>query len=377
MLHTRPFVCPFARIGVSPGRLSAAVHPILDEIESICQGIFLKKRREVGYGLRAVGRGGEGGSTMPVRIPEGLPAMAELAEENIFAMAKERAIHQDIRPLRIAVLNLMPTKLLTELQLLRLLGNTPLQIDITFIRMETHESRNVSSEHLEAFYEPLGRVLHERFDGLVVTGAPVENIPFEEVDYWPEMVRLLDWSRTNVWSTLHICWGAQAGLYRHFGIGKRPLSAKMFGIFRHKVLDPRAPILRGFDEIFLAPHSRHTEVAVEDFERTPGLRLLAVSDEAGAYIAASEDGRMVFVTGHPEYDRLTLKAEYERDLAKGLPISVPRGYFPGDDPAAEPPMTWRSHAHLLYANWLNYHVYQATPFDLAKLPFTNTPFRGG
>jgi homoserine O-succinyltransferase len=314
---------------------------------------------------------------MPVRIPEGLPAMGELAGENIFAMAKERAIHQDIRALRIAVLNLMPTKLVTELQILRLLGNSPLQVDITFIRMESHESRNVSPEHLEAFYEPLERVLDERFDGLVVTGAPVENLDFEDVDYWPEMVRLLDWSRTNVWSTLHICWGAQAGLYRHFGIQKRPLRAKMFGVFEHRALDPREPLLRGFDEVFLAPHSRHTEVALEELERSPGLRILAVSDEAGAYMAASEDGRMVFVTGHPEYDRLTLKAEYDRDVAKGLPIAMPRGYFPGDDPSREPPMSWRSHAHLLYANWLNYYVYQATPFDLERLPSTDTPFRKG
>lgn len=313
---------------------------------------------------------------MPVRIPGGLPAMGELAAENIFAMPKERAIHQDIRPLRIAVLNLMPTKLVTELQLLRLLGNTPLQVDITLIRMETHESRNVSSEHLEAFYEPLGRVLGERFDGLVVTGAPVETLGFEEVDYWPEMTRLLDWSRTNVWSTLHICWGAQAGLYRHFGIGKRPLPKKMSGVFRHRALDANAPILRGFDEDFPAPHSRHTEVAVEELERAPGLRLLAVSDEAGAYLAASEDGRMVFVTGHPEYDRLTLKAEYERDRAKGLDIEMPRNYFPGDDPSREPAMTWRAHAHLLYANWLNYYVYQATPYDLGRLPQTDTPFAG-
>ena len=311
---------------------------------------------------------------MPVRIPEGLPAMGELANEGIFAMAKERAIHQDIRPLRIAVLNLMPTKLVTELQLLRLLGNTPLQIDITLIRMETHESRNVSSDHLEAFYEPLGRVLGERFDGLVVTGAPVETLDFEKVDYWPEMIRLLDWSRTNVWSTLHICWGAQAGLYRHFGIGKRPLPKKMFGVFPHRALDRLAPIMRGFDDRFMAPHSRHTGVAAEDFSGVRGLRLLAVSDEAGVYLAASDDGRMVFVTGHPEYDRLTLKAEYDRDVAKGLPIEVPRNYFPGDDPAREPVMSWRSHAHLLYANWLNYYVYQATPFDLGKLPETDTPF---
>jgi len=314
---------------------------------------------------------------VPVRIPEGLPAMGELAAENIFAMAKGRAIHQDIRPLRIAVLNLMPTKLVTELQLLRLLGNTPLQVDVTLIRMESHESRNVPAEHLEAFYEPVGRVLRERFDGLVVTGAPVEELPFEEVDYWPEMAGLLDWSRTSVWSTLHICWGAQAGLYRHFGIGKHKLPEKMFGLFAHRVLDARAPLVRGFDERFLAPHSRHTGIEAADIEAAPGLRLLAASDEAGAYLAASEDGRMVFVTGHPEYDRLTLRAEYERDRAKGLPIAVPRNYYPDDDPSREPVMTWRSHAHLLYANWLNYHVYQATPFDLARLPETDTPFRGG
>jgi homoserine O-succinyltransferase len=268
----------------------------------------------------------------------------------------------------------MPTKIVTETQILRLLGNSPLQVDVTFIRMGSHDSKNTPMAHMDAFYEPLDRVLHERFDGLVITGAPVENLDFEEVDYWPELVRLMAWSRDNVWSTLHICWGAQAALYHHFGVVKRPLQAKMFGLFHHRALDLSEPLLRGFDEVFLAPHSRHTEVRREDIERSRGLKLLAVSEEAGVYIAASEDGRMVFVTGHPEYDRLTLKAEYDRDIAKGLPIAMPANYFPNDDPSLPPLMTWRSHAHLLYANWLNYHVYQATPFDLGKLPHTDTPF---
>jgi homoserine O-succinyltransferase len=311
---------------------------------------------------------------MPVRIPNGLPARAELEAENIFVMPKERATRQDIRPLRIAVLNIMPTKLVTETQLLRLLGNTPLQIDVTFVRMGTHESKNTPIEHLEAFYEPLERVLHERFDGLVITGAPVETLGFEEVDYWPELRSLFEWSRTNVWSTLHICWGAQAGLYLRYGIEKRPLPEKMFGLFYHRALDLKDSLLRGFDEIFLAPHSRHTTVDIRDVEAEAGLKLLAVSEEAGLYLAASHDGREVYVTGHPEYDRLTLKAEYDRDRAKGLPIKVPANYFPSDDPALPPVMTWRSHAHLLYANWLNYYVYQATPYDLGKLPATDTPF---
>lgn len=311
---------------------------------------------------------------MPVRIPNDLPARKTLAEENIFVMTTERAVHQDIRPLRIAVLNLMPTKIVTETQLLRLLGNSPLQIDITFIRMGTHDAKHTPAEHLDAFYESLDEVLHERFDGLVITGAPVETLPFDQVDYWPELVRLMDWSRTNVWSTLHICWGAQAALFHHYGVPKHPVPAKVFGLFHHRVLDPHEPIMRGFDEVFLAPHSRHTEVRQADIEAVKGLKLLAVSDEAGVYMAVSEDGRMVFVTGHPEYDRLTLKAEYDRDMAKGLPIAVPKNYFPGNDPRRAPLMTWRSHAHLLYANWLNYCVYQATPYDLAQLPGTNTPF---
>jgi len=304
---------------------------------------------------------------MPVRIPDDLPARKTLAEENIFVMSTERAVHQDIRTLRIAVLNLMPTKIVTETQLLRLLGNSPLQVDITFIRMGMHESKNTPTEHLDAFYESLDEVLHERFDGLVITGAPVETLPFDEVDYWPELVRLMDWSRRNVWSTLHICWGAQAALYHHYGVPKYPVACKIFGLFSHRVLDGQVPVMRGFDEVFLAPHSRHTEVRRGDIEKVKELKLLSVSDEAGVYMAMSQDGRMVFVTGHPEYDRLTLKAEYDRDVAKGMNIAVPKNYFPGDDPAKEPLVTWRSHAHLLYSNWLNYCVYQETPFDLGKL----------
>jgi homoserine O-succinyltransferase len=310
---------------------------------------------------------------MPVRIPNDLPARKILAEENIFVMTNERAVHQDIRPLRIAVLNLMPTKIVTETQILRLLSNSPLQIDITFIRMGSHESKNTPTEHLDAFYESLDEVLHERFDGLVITGAPVETLDFEKVDYWPELVDLMNWSRTNAWSTLHICWGAQAALFHHYRVPKYPVAAKVFGLFPHRVLDPHEPIMRGFDEVFYAPHSRHTEVRRADIEAVEGLKLLAVSEEAGVYMALSEDGRMVFVTGHPEYDKLTLKAEYDRDVAKGMRIAVPKNYFPGDDPRREPQVTWRSHAHLLYSNWLNYCVYQGTPFDLAKLPSTDTP----
>jgi homoserine O-succinyltransferase/O-acetyltransferase len=304
---------------------------------------------------------------MPVRIPNDLPARTELEAENIFVMPEGRATHQDIRPLRIAVLNIMPTKLVTETQLLRLLGNSSLQVDITLVRMGTHESKNTPIEHLEAFYEPLERVLCERFDGLVITGAPVETLDFEEVDYWPELCELMEWSRKNVWSTLHICWGAQAGLYWRYGIKKRALSEKMFGLFHHRALDLSDPLLRGFDEVFLAPHSRYTEVRREDIEAEKALKLLAVSEEAGVYLAASRDCREVYVTGHPEYDRLTLKAEYDRDVAKGLKIKVPANYFPADDPRMPPLMTWRSHAHLLYANWLNYYVYQETPYNLDEI----------
>lgn len=305
---------------------------------------------------------------MPVKIPSSLPAREQLEHENIFVMSDQRAAQQDIRPLKIAVLNLMPTKIETETQILRLLGNTSLQVEIVLLHMGSHESKNTPPEHLKAFYSTFEQVKAQRFDGLVVTGAPVENLDFEEVDYWPEMRRILDWSVTNVFSTLHICWGAQASLYHHYGVPKYPLPKKVFGIYRHEILTPQAPIVRGFDEDFPAPHSRHTGLLREDIINAGGLNLVAESPEAGVYLVVSEDGRRVFVTGHPEYDRLTLKAEYERDRTKGLPIEVPKDYFPGNDPAAKPGVTWKSHAHLLYANWLNYYVYQQTPFDLNQLP---------
>jgi len=305
---------------------------------------------------------------VPVNIPHALPARRTLESENVFVMSELRAVHQDIRPLHIAIVNLMPTKIDTEAQLLRLLSNTPLQIEIALIRMDTHESRNTPPQHLQSFYATFDQVRDRKFDGLVVTGAPVEQLPFEEVDYWRELREVMDWSTTHVFSTLHVCWGAQAGLYHHFGVRKHPLARKMFGVFRHRVLEPHSEILRGFDEEFPAPHSRHTEVRAAEVRAAGGLRVLAESDEAGLYLAASRDGRQVFVTGHPEYDRDTLKAEYDRDVARGLPIDVPRNYFPGDDPTRPPLMTWRSHAFLLYANWLNYCVYQRTPFDLAAIP---------
>ncbi|NNJ60861.1 MAG: homoserine O-succinyltransferase [Dactylosporangium sp.] len=305
---------------------------------------------------------------MPVNIPRTLPARRTLESENVFVMSEARAGHQDIRPLRIAIVNLMPTKVDTETQLLRLLGNTPLQVQITLLRMDSHESRNTSREHLAAFYATFDQVRTQKFDGLVVTGAPVELLPFEEVDYWPELCEVMDWSTDHVFSTLHVCWGAQAGLYHRFGVKKYPLEQKMFGVFQHQVLDPHSPILSGFDEVFPAPHSRHTEVRSEDVRATPGLTLLAESAQAGVYLAATQDGRQLFVTGHPEYDRGTLQAEYERDVARGLPIAVPHGYFPDDDPGQPPRMAWRSHAFLLYANWLNHCVYQRTPYDLQAIP---------
>jgi homoserine O-succinyltransferase/O-acetyltransferase len=305
---------------------------------------------------------------VPVNIPRALPARVTLESENVFVMTERRAGHQDIRPLRIAIVNLMPTKITTETQLLRLLGNTPLQVQITFLRMGSHESRNTASEHLEAFYATFDEVREQKFDGLVITGAPVELLPFEDVDYWPELCDLMNWSTTHVFSTLHVCWGAQAALYHHYGIPKFPLDEKMFGIFGHRVLDPHSEILRGFDDVFPAPHSRHTEVRADDVAAVPELQLLSDSVEAGVYLVATSDNRQLFVTGHPEYDRFTLRTEYQRDVSRGLPIEVPRDYFPENDPTREPVMTWRSHAYLLYANWLNYCVYQRTPFDLGSIP---------
>ncbi|HEY6798249.1 MAG TPA: homoserine O-succinyltransferase [Kineosporiaceae bacterium] len=312
---------------------------------------------------------------MPVIIPAALPARGTLESENVFVMTAGRAGHQDIRPLRIAIVNLMPTKINTETQLLRLLGSTPLQVEITLLRMGSHEARNTSSLHLESFYATFDEVRAEKFDGLVVTGAPVELLPFEEVDYWPELCEVLDWSREHVFAALYVCWGAQAALYRHHGIKKYPLAEKMFGVFPHRVVEPDAhhAILAGFDETFLAVHSRHTEVRADDVRAAAGLDLLADSDEAGVYLVASVDGRQLYVTGHPEYDRFTLGSEYDRDLAAGLDIAVPQNYFPGDDPGRRPVMSWRSHAYLLYANWLNHCVYQRTPYSLQAIPREPSP----
>ncbi|MCL4774796.1 MAG: homoserine O-succinyltransferase [Burkholderiaceae bacterium] len=305
---------------------------------------------------------------MPVRIPSTLPARATLERENVFVMGEERAARQDIRPMRVAILNLMPTKIATETQLLRLLGNTALQVDVTLLHTATHESRNVAADHLLEHYTTFEQVRHEKFDGLVITGAPVEQMPFEEVDYWPEVATIIDWASEAVSSTLNICWGAQAALYHRYGIPKHPLPRKMFGVFEHRTLAPTDRLLRGFDDVFLAPHSRHTEVRRADIERVGEVSILAESDDAGVYLAGSRDGRHVFVTGHSEYDPLTLKAEYDRDVARGLPIEVPRNYYPDDDPSRPPLVRWRGHANLLFANWLNYHVYQVTPFHPGDIP---------
>lgn len=309
---------------------------------------------------------------MPVKIPRDLPARATLKAENVFTISEDRAGHQDIRPLHIAMVNLMPTKVDTETQVLRLLGNSPLQVEFTLLRMRTRESRHTPMEHLEAFYTTFDQVKDSTYDGLIITGAPVELMEFEDVDYWPELVEIMNWSREHVFSTLHTCWGAQAGLYHHFGVPKFELAEKMFGIFSHRVLQRHAHIVRGFDEVFPAPHSRHTGVSREAILAADGLELIAESDEAGVYLATSRDQRQLFVTGHPEYERRTLAAEYERDVAKGLDIKVPANYYPGDDPGATPLVTWRSHAFLLYSNWLNYYVYQRTPYDLSAIP-THVP----
>jgi homoserine O-succinyltransferase len=305
---------------------------------------------------------------MPVKIPDSLPAMGILESENIFVMGENRALHQDIRPLRLAILNLMPTKIVTETQLLRLLGNSPLQVEIELVQMESHESKNTPLEHLLEHYTSFSEIKGENFDGLIVTGAPVEQMPFEDVDYWPELVELMDWARTHVYSTFFICWGAQAGLYHYYGVPKYPLQEKMFGVFPHRLNVRFERLARGFDDVFYAPHSRHTEVRRADVLAVEDLVLLAESEEAGVYIVLSADRRHIFVTGHSEYDPLTLRSEYVRDVNKGLPIAVPRNYFPDDDPAKEPVVRWRGHASLLYSNWLNYYVYQQTPFDLGTIP---------
>lgn len=301
---------------------------------------------------------------MPIKISNQLPAKKILESENIFVMPEKRAAKQDIRPLEIAILNLMPTKVATETQLLRLLGNTPLQVHVELLHMKTHQSKNTSEEHLVTFYKTFEEVKTRKFDGLIITGAPVEHMAFEDVDYWPELCEIMEWTKTNVTSTLHICWGAQAGLYYHYGIAKYPLKKKMFGIYEHHLLRKNKMLLRGFDDVFYVPHSRHTEFREEDVRGTKGLEILSVSDEAGVYMVTSERGKHIFVTGHAEYDSITLGQEYYRDLDKGLDIQPPENYFPHNDPKKQPVMKWRSHANLLFSNWLNYHVYQATPFDI-------------
>ncbi len=304
---------------------------------------------------------------MPIKIPASLPANSVLQRENIFVMDEERADHQDIRPLKIAILNLMPKKVETETQMLRLLSNTPLQIDLELLQMRSHVSRNTDDDHLFRYYKTLDDVKGQRFDGLIITGAPVEQMPFEEVDYWSELCQVFEWSKTNVYSTFHICWGAQAGLYYHYGIPKYDLPEKMFGIFPHTVEQPFHQLLRGFDELFYVPHSRHTEVRAEDILKHPELEILTRSEESGVHIVADRSGRQFFVTGHSEYDRDTLAAEYFRDLKKGLPIHIPAHYFEDDDPKKSPKFIWRGHANLLFVNWLNYFVYQQTPFNLEEM----------
>ena len=304
---------------------------------------------------------------MPLIIPKTLPAYGVLGSENVFVMHKRRARTQHIRPLRIVALNLMPTKIATETQLARLLANSPLQVQLTLLHTASHAASHVPGGHMEAFYKTFDEIRDERFDGMIITGAPVEQMPFEEVDYWQELCEIMDFTRTNVYSTLHVCWGAQAALYHHFGIEKRPLPEKMFGIFPHRVTRPSNPLVRGFDEEFWAPHSRHTGIDEEQVKACKDLRVLAESDEAGIYLMSTDSGRQIFVTGHPEYERLTLDAEYRRDVAKGLPIAPPKHYYPGDDPSKGPVYRWRAHAFLLYTNWLNYYVYQNTPYDLGEL----------
>ncbi len=304
---------------------------------------------------------------MPIKIPDDLPALAVLQDENVFAMADSRAYHQDIRPLEIAILNLMPTKIVTEIQILRLLGNTALQVDITLLHMKTHQCKNTPEEHLTKFYNTFEDIKEKKFDGLIITGAPVEHLAFEDVTYWDEMSTILEWSKHNVYSTLHICWAAQAGLYYHYGIPKYPVDHKIFGVFPHTISQKNSRLLRGFDDEFYAPHSRHTEIRKADFEGLPDLEILSESEESGIYIVSSKAGRQIFVTGHSEYDPLTLKSEYDRDIGKGLSISVPKNYYHKDDPTTTPGVRWRSHANLLFSNWLNYYVYQETPFDLKEL----------
>ena len=304
---------------------------------------------------------------MPIRIPNDLPAVKTLNDENIFVMTEKRAITQDIRPLKILLLNLMPKKIETETQLSRLLGNTPLQVELTLIHTKSHKSKNTSPEHLLAFYKTFDDVKHLNFDGMIITGAPVEQMPFEEVSYWEELCEIMEWTKTHVHSTFHICWGAQAGLYYHFGIEKQPLEKKLFGVFEHKADYKRSMLLRGFDDRFMVPHSRHTTVNAEDIKAHKELKILASSKEAGVYAISTKNGKQIFITGHSEYDATTLRDEYLRDVNEGKPIEIPKNYFPGDDPKKAPIVSWRSHSNLIYSNWLNYFVYQTTPYDISEI----------
>ena len=304
---------------------------------------------------------------MPIKIPADLPATETLHNENIFVMTESRALTQDIRPLKILILNLMPTKIATETQLARLLGNSPLQVEPEFLQTASYVPKNTSAEHMIAFYKHFDEVKNNKYDGLIITGAPVEQMPFEEVEYWDELCRIMEWSKTNVTSTFHICWGAQAGLYYHYGIRKYPLDKKLFDVFLHKAEHKPSMLLRGFDDEFWVPHSRHTTVLREDIEKHPELKILASSDEAGVYAVATERGKQIFITGHSEYDADTLKKEYLRDKNAGLPIEVPKNYFPDDDDTKEPIVRWRSHANLIYSNWLNYFVYQITPYNIDEI----------
>ncbi|MGN1203985.1 MAG: homoserine O-succinyltransferase [Lachnospiraceae bacterium] len=305
---------------------------------------------------------------MPIKIQSELPAKEILENENIFVMDENRALHQDIRPLQVCILNLMPVKQDTELQLLRALSNTPLQVDVTFLNVKSHVSVNTSANHLNKFYTTFDEIYDRKFDGLIITGAPVEDISFEEVDYWQEVCDIMDWAQDNVTSTLHICWGAQAAMYHYYGIQKRQLPEKLFGVYAHKVSNRKIPLVRGFDDVFYAPHSRHTETPAEAIHACKEITVLAESDEAGVFLAMAENGKKIFVNGHPEYDRYTLHNEYLRDLGRNLPIHIPYHYYPNDDPKERPLLQWRSHSNILYTNWLDYYVYQVTPYNLSEMP---------